>query len=231
MTLHRTSRPPMEDPLNLFPRLMTKLYSWWVSATYPFASRGRNLSIHFTCDLKRSRAPRVALGDFVYIAKDAWLNVNPTAGGDDPAIILGDRCVVARRTMISAKNSIHLEEDVILSPSVLIMDHSHEYQDVTRPIEEQGVTEGGKIRIGQGTWIGHGAVIVCSKGELVLGRNCVVAANSVVTRSYPAYSVISGNPARVVQQFDQVKQAWVLGSGRSAEVENEKPARPVLVRP
>jgi len=221
----------MEDPLELFPRLLTKLYSLWVSATYPFASKGRNLSIHFSCDLKRSRAPHVAFGNSVYIAKNAWLNVNPAAQGSEPALVLEDRCVIARNTTISAKNSIHLEENVILSPSVLIMDHSHEYQDVTRPIEEQGVTEGGRIRIGQGTWIGQGAAIVCNKGELVLGRNCVVAANSVVTRSYPPYSVISGNPARVVQQFDQVKQTWVLGSSRSAEGENEKPARPMLVRP
>lgn len=221
----------MEDPLELFPRLLTKLYSLWVSATYPFASKGRKLSIHFSCDLKRSRAPQVAVGNSVYIAKNAWLNVSPEAQGSEPALVFEDRCVIARNTTISAKNSIHLEENVILSPSVLIMDHSHEYQDVTRPIEEQGVTEGGRIRIGQGTWIGQGAAIVCNKGELVLGSNCVVAANSVVTRSYPPYSVISGNPARVVQQFDQVKQTWVLGSSRSAEGENEKPARPMLVRP
>jgi acetyltransferase-like isoleucine patch superfamily enzyme len=39
----------------------------------------------------------------------------------------------------------------------------------------------------------------------------------VVTRSAPPYSVLSGNPAMIVRQFDPVKQAWVLGSVRSAE--------------
>jgi acetyltransferase-like isoleucine patch superfamily enzyme len=96
------------------------------------------------------------------------------------------------------------------------MDHSHAYEDITVPIREQGVTEGGRIRIGQGSWIGFGAAIVCPKGELTLGRNCVVGANSVVTRSFPPYSVIAGNPAKVVKQFDPVKQAWVQGSVRSA---------------
>jgi acetyltransferase-like isoleucine patch superfamily enzyme len=54
---------------------------------------------------------------------------------------------------------------------------------------------------------------------LVLGRNCVVAAHAVVTRSAPPYSVLSGNPAMIVRQYDPVKQAWVMGSVRPAEAE------------
>jgi acetyltransferase-like isoleucine patch superfamily enzyme len=109
-----------------------------------------------------------------------------------------------------------LERDVMLSANALIVDHLHAYEDVSRPIREQGVTEGGRIRIGQGCWIGHGAAIVCDRGELELGRNCVVAANAVVTKSFPAYSVIAGNPARVVRQFDAARKNWVLGVARPA---------------
>jgi len=77
------------------------------------------------------------------------------------------------------------------------------------------VTEGGRIRIGQGCWIGHGAAIVCSRGDLVLGRNCVVGANAVVVKSFPAYSVISGNPAKILKQFSPAEGTWVLKSGSS----------------
>jgi acetyltransferase-like isoleucine patch superfamily enzyme len=56
----------------------------------------------------------------------------------------------------------------------------------------------------------------------VLGRNCVVAANAVVTRSFPPYSVIFGDPARVIKQFHPVKNAWVLGSVPSAQTERTK---------
>jgi hypothetical protein len=41
-----------EDPLKQIPRALTKLYSEWVKAVYPFASKGRKLSVHYTCDLR-----------------------------------------------------------------------------------------------------------------------------------------------------------------------------------
>jgi acetyltransferase-like isoleucine patch superfamily enzyme len=126
--------------------------------------------------------------------------------------MIDDECLIGSRCQLSAKNSIHLERGVIMSSSVLVMDHAHAYQDATLPIQEQGVTSGGTITIGQGCWIGWGAAIVCSGGELTIGRNCVIGANAVVTRSIPPNSVVAGNPARVVKQFDQTKAVWVLGS-------------------
>jgi acetyltransferase-like isoleucine patch superfamily enzyme len=217
MLSHPDHHYPFEDPLRLLPRSLTKLYSIWVSLTYPFASEGPNLSIHYTCTLKREVAHRIKLGSSVRIGKDAWLNVTIVGEGTgEPVIVIEDNCRIGPRCQLSGRNCIHLERDVILSPSALVMDHSHAYEDITVPICKQGVTEGGRVRIGQGCWIGFGAAIICPKGELTLGRNCVVGANSVVTRSFPPYSVIMGNPAKVVKRFDPVKQAWVEGSVRSA---------------
>jgi len=218
MSPSRCGSYDFSDPIGMTSRVLTKLYSLWVSVTYPFAARGSKLSIHPSVDLLRPMARRIKLGNCVFIGKDAWLNVTDSLDQDNaPAIIIGDNCAIARRSQISAKNCVHLERDVILSPSVLIMDHSHAYENVTLPIREQGATEGGKIRIQKGCWIGHGAAIICDKGELILGRNSVVAANAVVTRSCPPYSVLSGNPAKVVKQFDPNRKTWVLGSSRSAE--------------
>ena len=98
------------------------------------------------------------------------------------------------------------------------MDHNHAYEDIEIPIIQQGITKGGRIRIGEGSWIGHGAAIVCSRGELTIGRHCIVAANSVVTRSIPDCSVVFGIPATIIRQYDPKTRVWRMGHGRDAGV-------------
>lgn len=199
------------DPLSFLGRALTKLHSLWVSLTYPFVSVGRGLSMHYTCDLYRPSAGFIKLGSHVIISKDVWLNVSSTAELDQPIITIDDHCSIGRRSEISARNGIHIERDVVLSAGILVIDHNHAFADVTTPIKDQGITLGGRIRIEQGCWIGQGAAIVCEKGELILGRNSVIAANALVTKSCPPYSVVVGNPARVVKQYDPGKGKWALG--------------------
>jgi acetyltransferase-like isoleucine patch superfamily enzyme len=213
------------DPLNFFPRALTKLYSMWVSMTYKFISLGKKVSLHHTCDVKNPHL--MEIGNSVIVHKDVWLHAwrgeNSSVRGDKEAVLtIGDGVLVGRRSHVTARNRIRIERDVILSAGVLIQDHGHKYEDVTLTIREQGITDGGTIRIGEGAWIGQGAAIICEKGELTLGRNCVVAANAVVTKSAPDYSVVLGNPARVVKQYDPAKGAWVIGSVRPAESDSPK---------
>ena len=64
----------------------------------------------------------------------------------------------------------------------------------------------GGVKIGSGTWIGVHAVIV---GAVTIGRNCVVAANAVVTKDVPDYSVVGGVPAKIIKQYDLKLGRWV----------------------
>lgn len=212
-----------QDPLAYLGRAISKLYSLWICLIYPFASRGVKLAIHFPIRVDRRKANQISLGNSITIGKDAWLN---TVGEnfDDVKIVIEDNCNIGSRDIFSAQNLIHIERDVMIATSVLIQDHHHAYDDVTRPISEQGVTSGGRIRIGRGSWIGQGAAIVCNDGELVLGANCVVGSNALVTRSYPPNSVIIGNPARLARQFNPAKGAWVGGeAGRAGVTDASRP--------
>lgn len=179
-------------------QVLIRLNSLWVAATYPFGDKGRNLSIHYASEISRCIAPQIRLGNRAEIRKRAWLNTWLNLGTEDPCalkITIEDDCRIGERCTISAKNSIHLERGVVLASDVLVIDHNHAYEDATRPIRLQGVTPGGRIRIGEACRIGEGAAIIGTRGELILGRNCVVAPRAVVTRSFPPNSVISGNPA------------------------------------
>jgi acetyltransferase-like isoleucine patch superfamily enzyme len=201
INLPAKSHTHFEDPLGLLPWGLSKLYALWLRSTYPFAHLGHDLSVHYTFMANRAMAPRMQLGNSVTIGKDVWLNIIPEAT-EEINIIIDDNCSLGPRSWISARNHIHLEQDVKVGPSVLIMDHGHTYVNPNVPIRTQPPTAGGRIRIERGCRIGQGSAIVCSGRELVLGQNCVVAPNAVVLRSHPPFSVISGNPSRVIEQLD-----------------------------
>lgn len=193
-----------DDGEGLFARALTKLNSFWVGATFRFAGSGRSLSFHYASDVSRRLAHHIRLGSRVEIGKQTWLS---TGSGDNQKIQLTieDDCCIGARCTISAKNSIHLERDVVLASDVLIIDNNHAHEDVVTPIARQGTTAGGTIHIEEGCRIGSRVAIVSEKGELRLGRNSIVAPRSVITRSFPPYSVLSGNPARIVRGLGAAK--------------------------
>ena len=209
----------LEDPLRFLSRVARRLNTEWLRATYPFASIGRAVSIAPSCDLSRHLSQYISLGDGVLLTSGVWLNIVEDSGPLEPKLVLGNGCKIGRRSTLSAKNHIELEADVLLAPQVLIMDHNHEYSDPNLPIYAQGVTEGGRIRIGRNSWLGYGCVIFCAKGELNLGRNCIVGANSVVTRSFPDYSVIAGNPAKLIKTYDPKLGRWIRVDESASEGE------------
>jgi len=201
---------PADDPFIWLPRARTKTHSLWLKATYPFQGFGSHVSIHYSCDIRRSHAHKIRIEDDVMLHSHVWLNVPVCSSDREPAIIIGKGCNLGRGSAISARNQVDIHENVLFGPSVFITDHNHEYSDPSAPIMRQGITAGGRIIIERNSWFGYGSVVLAKRGVLVIGRNTVVGAYAVVTESCPPNSILVGNPARVVRQFDQKSQTWAV---------------------
>lgn len=86
-------------------------------------------------------------------------------------------------------------DNSLIASGVHIMSGSgqHDFSDLDRPIQQQGGIYK-KIEIGEDSWIGNGALIMAN-----VGKKCVIGAGSVVTKDVADYSIMVGNPAKLIQ--------------------------------
>jgi acetyltransferase-like isoleucine patch superfamily enzyme len=115
----------------------------------------------------------------------------------DPVVRIGDRCLIGRGSGIVGHLSIEIGDDVWTGHHVYVTDQNHGYDDLARPISQQHMPER-PVRIGAGSWLGHGTVVLPGA---TIGRHVVVGANSVVRGELPDFTVCAGNPARVVKDL------------------------------
>lgn len=101
-------------------------------------------------------------------------------------VYIGSHCIIGDAV---------IGDDVLLGCNVHILSGNaqHGTQELDRPIRLQA-RRFETIRIGEDTWIGNGAIIMAD-----VGKKCVIGAGSVVVSSIPDYSVVAGNPARVIR--------------------------------
>lgn len=111
-------------------------------------------------------------------------------------ISMGSNVSINELCYIHGRGGVTIGNDVRIGPSVGIFSFSHVFSDRKTPIKDQGYREE-PISIGDDVWIGHGATIT---GGVSIGKGCIVAAGSVVTKSFPEYSVIGGVPAKAIKK-------------------------------
>lgn len=110
-------------------------------------------------------------------------------------LVTGENCGFATGCFIATGEAgIVMGDHVICGPNVVIIGSNYRYDRLDVPLEEQGVTSVG-IRIGRNVWIGANSVIL---DGAEIGDGSIVVANSLVNRRFPPYSIIQGNPAKVI---------------------------------
>lgn len=107
---------------------------------------------------------------------------------------IGDDCRITAGLHISAAAGVAIGRSVLFARNVSIVDNQHCAGDPNRPIVQQGLDRVAPVEIRDGAWLGSNSVIMPG---VVVGRNAVVGANSVVCDDVPDYATATGVPARV----------------------------------
>ena len=150
-------------------------------------------------------APDVKLGKGVRIF--GFTNLYGCEIGDDVKIgtfveiqkgaRIGNRCKISSHTFIC--EGVELEDEVFIGHNVTF----------TNDLYPRATNGNGALktdadwkciptRVKRGASIGSGATLLCG---ITVGENALVGAGSVVTKDVPAYTVVAGNPARVIKEL------------------------------
>jgi len=138
----------------------------------------------------------IEVGDKVYICEHSWLNAKDFGGKGESTLKIGNGTYIGRFVQINAWKEVVIEENVLISDRVFISDADHNFSNINEPIIQQEDYYKGAIKLKTGCWLGIGVVKLPG---VTIGKNSVVAANSVVTKSVPDYSVVAGSPAKIIR--------------------------------
>lgn len=127
------------------------------------------------------------------------------------SLIVGDRTFIGGKSMFSICESVTIGSDVMMSWGCTIADHDshsldfhHRSQDVENWLDgrkDWTYVRNAPVVIADKVWIGFNCSVL--KG-VTIGEGAVVAANSNVTRNVQPWTLVAGNPARVIRQLDPV---------------------------
>ena len=127
---------------------------------------------------------------------------------ENAVVKVGSRTHLGWGTLIDAASCIEIGEDVLIAFDVLIMDHaSHSIKfrerkndvcDWANNRKDWSVVEQSPVRIGNKSWIGAKSIVL--KG-VNIGEGAIVGAGSVVTKDVPPWTIVAGNPARIIREI------------------------------
>lgn len=112
-------------------------------------------------------------------------------------IHLGDHVYLSVLCTILDCNEVRIGDHVMIGPGVQLYTAAHDLQAEAR---NQGWEVAKPIVIEDNAWLGGSAILLPG---VTIGRNAVVGAGAVVTRSVPANTVVAGNPARAIREIEQ----------------------------
>ena len=127
-------------------------------------------------------------GDNVLIKHGAYF-------GDRSEVRLGHNAQIGHNARLD--HDVTIGNVVVMGPDVVLMSASHAFDDLSRPINQQGALPRRPIVIGNDVWLGTRVIVLPG---VRIGDGAVIGAGSVVTRDVPARAIVAGAPARFIRE-------------------------------
>ena len=116
--------------------------------------------------------------------------------GKTGPVIIGGETDIGCHAILSSSAGIFIGKSVLIAGNCYLGGGRYVSERLDIPMMEQGVYSKGPVVIGDGTWLGAGAIVL---DGVEIGQGCIVGAGAVVTKNLPDYAVAVGVPAKVMK--------------------------------
>lgn len=174
------------------------------SFTKKYAKFGKG-SVMQTPMLYDNNRNLISIGENTTILKGSRIQLYPHLVKETPHIVIGDNCYLGFNLTLLAGADIVIGNEVLFASNILISSENHgidpesEIPYMDQPLDVKPVT------IEDGCWLGER---VCVLPGVTIGKKSIVGAGSIVTKSVPPYSIVAGNPARVIKKYNFDTHQW-----------------------
>jgi putative acetyl transferase len=170
---------------------------WWVRLfLFTYIKRGHKSVIY-----KSVRKDIVPFNPFI-LGKRSVIESFSTINNMVGEIIIGSNSRIGLGNTIIGP--VTIGNNVNLAQNITVSGLNHNYQDPDKTIISQGVNTS-RITIEDDVWVGANSVILAG---ITIGKHSVVAAGSIVNRNVPPFSIVAGNPIRIIKQYNPQKKEW-----------------------
>ena len=171
-------------------------FSYWLSMQ--FENAGKDLYFEGVSLLMGRKC--ISIGDYTAFGEHLYLTAWQIVD-NSPKIEIGKNCNFGAFNHITCYNRVIIGSGVLTGKWVTITDNSHgdtELESLLIPPMQRNCISKGPVVIEDNVWIGDKVTIL---PNTTIGKGAVIAANTVVTKNIPPYSVVAGNPAKVIKVY------------------------------
>ncbi|WP_439479309.1 acyltransferase [Chryseobacterium aquaticum] len=137
----------------------------------------------------------IEFGDNVSIGAFSRVIVSTSFNNIGEKIKIGNNVGIGEFAYLGGSGGLEIGDECIVGQYLSCHPENHNYEDPETSIRLQGVNRKG-IKIGKNCWIGSKVTIL---DGVEIGNGCILAAGSVITKSFPDNSIIGGIPAKLLK--------------------------------
>ena len=158
---------------------------------------GKNLILEDNVHINALSKNGIHFGDNVTISKNCTLICTGVIAQKGTGISIGNHTGINANCFFGGQGGIQIGNNVIIGPYVKVFSENHNFGSAERNIKDQGVSRKGVI-IEDDCWIGAGVIIL---DGVTIKKRTVIAAGSVVSRSFTGSCILAGVPAKVIKNI------------------------------